>query len=125
VRRVAAGEPSRGQGSPTPRAIHTKVVPLGPSIVDLKGRKLSKSLTSGGASPLTRKENQTQMSSKLRDRREQPEQRLRAALLRAEDEVDQALPEKQEQALQHYEKALSRFSRLVVYRRLSEESGAR
>jgi hypothetical protein len=65
------------------------------------------------------------MSSTLLGRHEQLEQRLRTALLRAEDEVDQALPEKQEEALQHYEKALSRFSRLVVCRRLSGHSAAR
>jgi hypothetical protein len=65
------------------------------------------------------------MSSKVWERHEQLEQRLRTAVLRAEDEVDQALPEKQEEALQHYEKALSRFSRLVVYRQLSGESSAR
>ena len=65
------------------------------------------------------------MSSKLLDGREQLEQRLRTALLRAEDAVDQALPEKQEETLQNYERALHRFSRLVVYRQLSEESDAR
>ena len=65
------------------------------------------------------------MSAKLRYRRGQLEQRLITALLRAEDQVDKALPEDQEEALQHYENAVCRFSRLVVYRQLSGESGAR
>ena len=65
------------------------------------------------------------MSVTLLERHEQLEQRLRTALLRAEDEVDQALPEKQEEALQHYEDAVRRFSRLVVYRQLSGESRVR
>lgn len=65
------------------------------------------------------------MSLKLGDRRSQLEERLRTELLRAEKEVNQAQPDEQEVALQHYEKAVCRFSRLVVYRRLSGESVAR
>ena len=61
------------------------------------------------------------MSSTLLERHEQLEQRLRMELLRAEKELNQALPEKHEEARQHYEKALCRFSRLVVYRQLSGE----
>jgi hypothetical protein len=65
------------------------------------------------------------MSVTLRDRLEQLEQRLRTELLRAEKEINEALPEEQEVALQNYEKAVCRFSRLVVYRQLTGESGAR
>ena len=65
------------------------------------------------------------MSSTLLERREQLERRLRTELLRAEKELTQAPPGKQEEALQHYEKALGRFSRLVVYRQLSGDSDAR
>ena len=65
------------------------------------------------------------MSSNPLERHEHLEQRLRTELLRAEKEVNQALPDEQEVALQHYEKAVCRFSRLVVYRQLSGESAAR
>jgi hypothetical protein len=65
------------------------------------------------------------MSSNFLERHERLEERLRTDLLRAEKELNQVLPEKQEEALQHYEKAVGRFSRLVVYRQLSGESGAR
>jgi hypothetical protein len=67
----------------------------------------------------------TQMSATLRDRHEQLEQRLKTAVLRAEEEINQALAEEQDLALQHYEKAVSRFSRLVVYRQLTGESRVR
>jgi hypothetical protein len=69
--------------------------------------------------------NRSSMSIYLKKRREQLQGQLLTELLRAEQEVDQALPEEQEVALQHYEKAVRRFSRLVVYRQLSGESAAR
>lgn len=51
------------------------------------------------------------------------EQRLTTQPLRAERETDHAIPEKQVEALRHYEEALSRFGRLVVYTQLTGESG--
>jgi hypothetical protein len=54
------------------------------------------------------------MSATLRDRREQLEQRLRTALLRAEKKIDQAKPENQQELLRCYGEAISRFRRLVV-----------
>ena len=65
------------------------------------------------------------MSTILIERREQLQGRLLTELLRAEKQVDQALPEEQEVALQRYEKAIRRFSRLVVHRQPSGESAGR
>jgi hypothetical protein len=68
-----------------------------------------------------RKDKKTHMSALLKDRLEQ---QLRTRLLRVEKEVDQAIPEKQDEALQHYQEALSLFGRLVLSRQLSGEAGA-
>jgi hypothetical protein len=89
----------------------------------LISKELNKSLTKEGASEVIVKEYKSLMSVSLIERFEQHlEQRLRTQVLRAEEEVDQAIPDKQEEALQHYEEALSRFGRLVVSRRLTRES---
>jgi len=103
--------------------VHTKVDPEIHRL--LIQRNFNKSLTEEVASAVTVKENQTTMSASLIERIEHLEQRLRTQVLRAEKEVDQAIPDKREEALQHYEEALSRFGRLVVYRRLTRESRAK
>jgi hypothetical protein len=54
------------------------------------------------------------MSATFRDRREQLEQRLITALLRAEKKINQATPENQQELLRFYGEAISRFRRLLV-----------
>jgi hypothetical protein len=99
---------------------------LGGAWIALIGKgKYIKSLTSASASAVARKDNKTKMSQSVLERHQQLGRRLRMQVLRAEEEVNQASPERQEEALQHYEVALYRFSRLVAHRHLNEESGAR
>lgn len=55
------------------------------------------------------------MAASLRHRREELDQQLMKELRMAEEQLKQALPESHQEALQVYEAALCRFSRLVLY----------
>jgi hypothetical protein len=65
------------------------------------------------------------MASSLRYCREGLDRQLMTELLKAEVQLKQAPPERHAEALRHYEEALGRFSRLVVYGQLPGESGVR
>jgi hypothetical protein len=51
-------------------------------------------------------------------KREELEQRLLAELKEAETAFHQALPERKEEAENHYRRALERFNEIIVHRRM-------